>query len=720
MARPISSTKSFAQAKTLVVALGILVYLVAVPIQHPQDYIFLGIALVDLVLVIPYYFATRHGLRGVIIATHLSITISALSITAALFATEHLIGPGVLIYFFLFPLGVLAVPRSQTVLSTAGINTLAYLILLIAQWSAWIKPLDTTKYSLTIYLMLPPLIIASFWFAALVFHRLLDQAQSERHQRWLELDQAQRRAEQESIWHTVGKAITAKQDLDEVLNDVLELIDKKVGVETGAIFLTDDATNELYFGKMLRHHQPYLVTRRVKSDEGIAGWVIAHRQSQLVNDTKLAARWSAIADQANGFVTRSVLTVPMIAQDQVIGIIELLNEQPNAFNETHLRLLELIAAPVAISIQNARLHHQIRLQLGDVTDLLKKVTRAKNEWEQTVDAMGAGIVLLDTNHRIVRTNRTLAGWLHAEPNSLVGQCLPHLIFDCTESGEACETCQANPFNDARNETELDSARLGKTIHLSTYAWRDSDETIIGSVNVLQDVTTQKALQAQLVQSEKLAGIGRMAASLAHEINNPLQAIQGCLDLAQVNPTDALKQERYLTMAKGEVDRLATMVQRILDFYRPAKGTREPTDVRQLLDEVLALSAKRLQHSKMTVRTEWANDLPLVNAAANQLKQVFLNLLLNAADAMPDGGEMVINVRLDESEPQWVLLDFTDTGHGIPAQDLDKIFEPIYTTKTRGTGLGLGVSHNIITSHGGRLTVTSAPGKGSTFTIWLPT
>jgi two-component system NtrC family sensor kinase len=260
---------------------------------------------------------------------------------------------------------------------------------------------------------------------------------------------------------------------------------------------------------------------------------------------------------------------------------------------------------------------------------------------------------------------------------------------------------------------------GGTFRLNTYLLRQRDGTISGAVNVLRDITNELALQSQLIQSEKLAAIGRLAGSLAHEINNPLQALQGCLDLALANPNNIEKQARYLNVAKSEVERLASMVQRLLDFYRPSKGARGPVDIAALVEEVLTLSSKRLQHAQITTQIEWDEDLPVIYGVPNQLKQVFLNLVLNAIDAMPNGGKLKIHGRLVEKEKRWLVIDFADTGVGIPPENLDKIFEPFYTTKPSGTGLGLGISHTIVSSHGGQIKIASTTGRGTTLSVWLP-
>lgn len=224
-------------------------------------------------------------------------------------------------------------------------------------------------------------------------------------------------------------------------------------------------------------------------------------------------------------------------------------------------------------------------------------------------------------------------------------------------------------------------------------------------------------QAQLVQAEKLAALGRMAASIAHEINNPLQAIYNCLHLVLNRPLTEDKKTHYLQMAQEEVNRLTAIVTRTLDFYRPSKGRAVPTRVNNVVESVLALAGKRLEQGKVRVRRRLAGDLPELQVVPDQLTQVFLNLVINAIEAMPDGGELTISTEAtDEGQ---IKAAFSDTGQGLNPEDIGKIFEPFYTTKVTGTGLGLAVSYGIIERHGGRITVESIPGQGATFTVNLP-
>jgi two-component system NtrC family sensor kinase len=223
-------------------------------------------------------------------------------------------------------------------------------------------------------------------------------------------------------------------------------------------------------------------------------------------------------------------------------------------------------------------------------------------------------------------------------------------------------------------------------------------------------------QAQLIQAEKLAATGRLAASLAHEINNPLQAIHNCLHLVVDRPLTEEKKEYYLGLAQAEVERLITLVQRTLEFYRPSQGRPIATQVNRLIENVLALSNKRLEHGRVQVRTQLQPDVTPITAVPDQLTQVFLNLIVNAVEAMPEGGTLTIRSTLHDSQ---LAIEVQDTGQGLTPDEVTRIFEPFYTTKAGGTGLGLAVSYGIIQQHGGRIEVQSMPGQGTTFTVLLP-
>jgi len=222
-------------------------------------------------------------------------------------------------------------------------------------------------------------------------------------------------------------------------------------------------------------------------------------------------------------------------------------------------------------------------------------------------------------------------------------------------------------------------------------------------------------QAQIIRAEKMAIVGRLAGSVAHEVNNPLQAIalqlQLVVDDGLAGPAGA-----RLTIVQEELARIAAIVQRLLDFQRPTPGKRALQNISAVLDNVLTLAGKQLEQQNVSVMREEQANLRPVLAAADQIKQVFLNLVLNAIEAMPEGGQLhICAYQADDM----LTIAFTDSGIGMPAEVMQHLFEPFFSTKTTGTGLGLAVSHEIISQHGGQLEAHSRPGQGSTFMVRLP-
>jgi len=223
------------------------------------------------------------------------------------------------------------------------------------------------------------------------------------------------------------------------------------------------------------------------------------------------------------------------------------------------------------------------------------------------------------------------------------------------------------------------------------------------------------IEEQLRRADRLSALGELAAGMAHEIRNPLGSIRGTAEILRdgIDPSD--KRHEFAGILIKEVDRLNRVVQDFLDFARPAPVERSRVDINEVLREILVLT--RQQTVKSGIRAEFLpGDLPKLPGDREQLKQAFLNLILNALQAMDTGGLLTIaTARIDDE----ARVRFTDTGQGIPPESREKIFNPFFTTRREGTGLGLAITHRIIQGHGGRIEVESRIGEGTTFTVALP-
>ncbi len=245
---------------------------------------------------------------------------------------------------------------------------------------------------------------------------------------------------------------------------------------------------------------------------------------------------------------------------------------------------------------------------------------------------------------------------------------------------------------------------------------------VGSfVDLKERLEMERALrrtQEQLLQSEKLAAMGRLTSQIAHELNNPLYGIMNTLELLKTEVSPQSKRRKVLEMALSETVRLSELLRKMLSFSRPDQEERQAVDLNTVLDEILLLHEKQLQENDIKIKTSFAEELPPILASKNQLRQVFLNMVANARDAMPEGGTLSVNTASDR---ETVKIEISDTGIGIKEEHLKRIFESFFTTKesVKGVGLGLSVCYGFVKEHGGDIQVRSEVGSGTTFTITFP-
>jgi signal transduction histidine kinase len=231
---------------------------------------------------------------------------------------------------------------------------------------------------------------------------------------------------------------------------------------------------------------------------------------------------------------------------------------------------------------------------------------------------------------------------------------------------------------------------------------------------------ETAIRNQMVQSERLVTMGRLLASVSHELNNPLQAIQNALFLLREEKGISPQGKLDLDIVLSEAERMATLIERLRSTYRPIQAEDfQPTQVNNIIEDVYALISTHLRHNEIAFEFHPEPDLPLIPALADQIRQVIINLLMNAVQAMTIGGSLTVctNSLQDSNE---ILLTVSDTGTGIPPELLPNIFDAFVTNKQTGTGLGLTISYDIVIKHHGRITAENNPDKGSIFKIWLPT
>ncbi len=262
-------------------------------------------------------------------------------------------------------------------------------------------------------------------------------------------------------------------------------------------------------------------------------------------------------------------------------------------------------------------------------------------------------------------------------------------------------------------------------NLSASIVYDENHNEIATVGIFTDLKERlemerrlKTTQEQLLQSEKLAAMGRLTSQIAHELNNPLYGIMNTLELMKTEISPDNKRRKLLDMALSEIVRLSELLRKMLTFSKPDQKEKQPVDINTILDEILLLHKKQFRENDILISMVLSDGLDLVYASKNQLRQVFLNIFNNAGDAMPDGGTLTVKTSAEDLE---IVIEISDTGMGIKEENITKIFDAFFTTKSsvKGVGLGLSVCYGFIVEHGGDIKVESTEGAGTNFIITLP-
>lgn len=366
----------------------------------------------------------------------------------------------------------------------------------------------------------------------------------------------------------------------------------------------------------------------------------------------------------------------------------------------------------------------VMLLMDDITEqvrLREKVRRTERHLASVVESANDIVVSMDSYGLIMTWNKAAERISGFTESSLLGK---HLATICPDDQqvELRSVLQGLARGKTVKNVEINLMTKGRKyipISWSFSLMRDDGNQIVGIVGVGRDLTERRELEAQLVQSAKLASLGVLAGGIAHEIRNPLGVSSAAAQLILEYPNDEKLRCECAEKIYTGIQQASHIIEGLLRFARPSESRFELTRINDVVEETLVLVAKQMSLQQIKTKKDLAPNLPKVLADKKLLEQVFLNLILNAANAMPQGGNLTILTRSNYME--LVKIIFTDTGCGIPKENLDKIFDPFFTTMPvgMGTGLGLSISYGIIKQHNGFIDVESTVGKGSTFTITLP-
>jgi PAS domain S-box-containing protein len=385
-----------------------------------------------------------------------------------------------------------------------------------------------------------------------------------------------------------------------------------------------------------------------------------------------------------------------------------------AFN--HM-VAELAQQRVALEDANA----ELRRRFEELADL-------KSYTDNILASLTSGIVTIDLDGRIVTLNpaaELMTGFFAGE---VCGHYCTEVFAPTPDLGELLMETLANRIP-VLGVTLALRRRNGRVtpVELSAAPLRGGDGKELGVVGVFRDLTRVRQLEDRLRRSDRLAAIGELAAGLAHEIKNPLTSLLTFSRHLTRRFEDPEFRQKFLTVVPRELERINTIVERLLELARPARLTFTPVRLPALLERVLELYGERLDAQGIRVMRDWPRDVPAVWADHEALYRAVVNLVANALDAMSRGGQLTLRLALTDVDPltgartnaRPVVIEVEDSGHGIPLGDLDRVFNPFFSTKDGGTGLGLALTQKIVEDHGGSIDVRSAPGEGAVFRIALP-
>ena len=561
-------------------------------------------------------------------------------------------------------------------------------------------------------------------------------------------------------------------DIDQGARRVMQRLRRVFNTDWAAVFLSsNDQLSLREYGGKIEQGSPWIVP--------VEGTLIGHTVRTglpvRINDLQSSSITKfpkELRPLTPGL--RSEMAVPLKYRGQIIGALSLMSSNFNAFSDQDEQLLVLIASHLAGMFENMRLNRETQERAIKLQDTVLQLQAVR----QTALDITADLDFNTLLSRIVQRARNLAGARGAElslvepTSSMTDKPSVQVVVSDTPWGNSQTNSQ--PFMPGLAErissvnkpvmvTEYNqwpgrlASESGVPIHAAAGVPLQLRGEVIGALTVMDDQLgkifededirllellapqaaisirnarlyqeLQERIQAQLlaeqrlIQSEKMATAGRLMASIAHEINNPLQAMQNCLHLAGRQELSRETQASYLELAKGEMIRLMNTVQRMLDYYRPGGVDRKPTNIHDLLVKTLSLTQQQLDDQKICIHLNLTENLPHTLAVGDQIQQVFLNLILNASQAMPDGGDLWIDTTLRDSQQneQTIEIYFKDSGPGIPPEQRAHLFEPFTSTKEGGLGLGLAVSYGIIAAHEGSLELLSGDEHGTCFRIRL--
>ncbi|HXG90830.1 MAG TPA: ATP-binding protein [Blastocatellia bacterium] len=409
--------------------------------------------------------------------------------------------------------------------------------------------------------------------------------------------------------------------------------------------------------------------------------------------------------------------VPCVVRDRMVAIIGVGRTSSGALlTSEDTDLLRALSGYVAVAIDNSLLY---RSEMEKAEEL----ARLKEFSENIIESVNVGILAVDFDGRITTWNSALEEIFGiTRERALRRSIFEVLDIDLIETIQSVIGEEGWALNDARHIYKYNAATEdGRplTLNISLAPFEAARGVVTGTLVVIENVTERAQLEQQLLEREKLSSIGLLAAGVAHEVNTPLAGISSYTQMLMQQVAESDPKRRLLEKIHSQTVRASGIVNNLLNFSRTGDTEFREVDINRVLEDTIQLLEPQLRNARFDIVRHYGQELPAAYGNASKLQQVFMNLILNARDAMPAGGRLTIGTRLVDTS---VVVDFRDTGVGIAPENIARIYDPFFTTKEigQGTGLGLALSYGIIQEHGGRIFVESRQGEGTHFTIKLPT
>lgn len=522
-----------------------------------------------------------------------------------------------------------------------------------------------------------------------------------------------------------GKTLSATTALDPLLDGLAERLRQVLDVQKVAIFIEDDQAPERYrLAKSVELSEEYRIPhdfRTMIRQKSAAKGVVRADEFDAV-DLDITIPGSNGNSNGNGKnLVRQELHyfVPCVAGGQMVAVIGLGRATDGSLlSSEDLDILKTVSGYIAVAIENSRLYGQQKQHTEELA-LLKEFN------ESIVESVNVGLLAVDEDGRIIRCNSPFEQMMGLDREQAVGRLVEDVFDDSLRMNLDSILGKSRwHLTEVRNAYKLHTHdRKGRSLILNVAVapLRSISNQQTGAIIVLENVSSRVKLEETLQQSEKLSSIGLLAAGVAHEVNTPLTGVSSYTQmlLGMIPETDP--KHALLQKMQRQTDRATNIVGNLLNFSRTGNA-EEFSEIRidKLLTDTLQLLEPQLRKSSIQIVKDYASDLPAIYGSSGKLQQVFTNLILNARDAMFESGTIMLKTYADDEDV--VVVEVSDDGEGIPAENLKKVFDPFFTTKGvgNGTGLGLAVSYGIIQEHSGTIEARSTEGEGTTFQLVFPT